>query len=39
MEPIRAKLQPCGLRERHPHDKGTIEELAGKVDPQALNGV
>src|SRR5690606_37525161 len=33
LEPIRAKLQEIALREKYPDDGGTIEEIAGKVDP------
>jgi len=33
LEPIRAKLQEIALREQYPDDGGTIEEIAGKVDP------
>lgn len=34
LEPIRQKLQEIVLRERHRDDPGTIEEVAGKIDPR-----
>lgn len=33
LEPIRAKLQEIALREKYQDDEETIEEVAGKVDP------